>query len=72
MKRNLIWWGIIVWAIGFSILIYLSILVFTTPNYNYHNTPKPPNWLYFVAFVLMFAGYLLTFFVNRKRKQNPS
>ncbi len=48
--------GIIAVAIGFSIVLYLVVLVFVTPNYNLDSTPKPPYWVNPVAVIIVLIG----------------
>ena len=70
MKANLRLAGVILIAIGFAILVSMPIVGIITPNYNYHdfNGFRVPEWLGFVASLIIFTGLLLI--LAEKRKAN--
>ena len=70
MKPSLIFVGIIVWAIGMALIIYLLIQNNVVP-YDQINQ-RDFRTIETVGVVLIGLGVLLTFILNSKRKQNPS
>jgi hypothetical protein len=68
MNRKLRATGIIIASIALVINIYLLVVAYTTPNYNYAVTPKPPSWLSPASLILGLAGILLFNLGNRQKK----